>query len=88
MKKQFILFFIVFACTALAAAPLNLVVFSYNRPLQLYAFLESFQRLAKGCQRISVVFKADSPEFKQGYKIVKEQFPNVEFLKAIEQKKV
>lgn len=72
---------------SIEAASLNLVVFSYNRPLQLYAFLESFYLNTKGCQRVSVIYKADTPEFKSGYELVKQQFQQVEFLKQSKKKK-
>lgn len=80
MQAVIALYF-VFFLNVLDAASLNLVVFSYNRPLQLYAFLESFTLNTQGCEKISVVYKSSSPEFEEGYNLVKQDFPHVEFLK-------
>ncbi|MBS0586159.1 MAG: glycosyltransferase family 2 protein [Verrucomicrobia bacterium] len=57
----------------------DLVVFSYNRPMQLYAFLESVEKRVKGLSQTSVIFRADE-HFESGYKIVQEAFPYVRFV--------
>lgn len=62
-----------------STASINLVVFSYNRPLQLYAFLESFEYNVRGCARISVIYKTTSQDFDRGYKRVKQRFRDVKY---------
>lgn len=57
----------------------DLVVFSYNRPMQLYAFLESFKKHVTGYGNVAVVFRSDS-EFDSGYDIVKRDFLDVLFI--------
>lgn len=79
LKNIFLLSFIV-CISSLYSASLNLVVFSFDRPLQLYAFLESFHVFTRGSQRITVIYKASSEAFDRGYEIVKQVFPDVEFL--------
>lgn len=56
----------------------DLIVFSYNRPMQLFALLESLEQLATNIHRIAIVCRMDS-YYEEGYKIVKEQFPGVHF---------
>ncbi len=82
MKQLKLLSLVLAFLTAMSAqgASLNLVVFSFDRPLQLYAFLESFEQNTRGCERISVVYRTSSTEFDTGYAVVKQQFPQVEYL--------
>jgi len=79
MKKK-LLFLILFVIAQINAS-INLVVFSYNRPLQLYAFLESFVQNVQGCDRISVVYRASNEAYSQAYEVVKTDFPFVDFYK-------
>ena len=62
----------------------DLLVFSYNRPLQLYCFLESLFHYAKNLGTVSVLMRADQ-KYVEGYEQVKKSFPSVTF---IEQSKV
>ncbi len=56
----------------------DLLVFSYNRPLQLYALLESLEKLATGVRKIGVIYRED-PEYASGYKMVKNRFSEIHF---------
>ncbi len=58
----------------------DLIVFSYNRPLQLYAFLESAQKHMIGNYQIKVVYRANGEPYDQGYQEVKVAFPTAEFI--------
>ena len=62
----------------------DLAVFSYNRPLQLYAFLESCEKYTKNLHRIFVIYRSGNDHYEQGYHQVKEAFPNVTYLKQSE----
>ncbi len=63
------------------AATADLVVFSFDRPLQLYAFLESAQKYAKGIGQTTVVFRASQKgHYEYGYQVVADAFPQVKFL--------
>lgn len=79
ISKNLSVFLLLFIAVFNYAASINLVVFSYNRPLQLYAFLESFEHNVHGCSRISVIYKTSSQDFDHGYGLVKQQFPSVEY---------
>ncbi|HJZ23054.1 MAG TPA: glycosyltransferase family A protein, partial [Candidatus Babeliales bacterium] len=52
----------------------SLIIFSYNRPLQLYALLESIQKYMKGLESIAVLYRADSDRFAAAYDKVKSTF--------------
>ncbi|MCL4361740.1 hypothetical protein M1446_05295 [Candidatus Dependentiae bacterium] len=56
----------------------SLIVFSYNRPLQLYSFLESVKCYVNCLDSICVIYRAD-PDYKSAYKQVANVFPSVEF---------
>jgi len=58
----------------------DLVVFSFDRPLQLYAFLESVERYISGVETISVIYRTSSKEMKKAYKKVKKRFSSVVFI--------
>ncbi|NGX38560.1 MAG: hypothetical protein K1000chlam2_01734, partial [Chlamydiae bacterium] len=62
----------------------DLVIFSEDRPLQLYALLESIQSYVSGVNRISVIYKTSSPEFESGYLELKLTLPKVQFLTPTE----
>ena len=59
----------------------DLLVFSYNRPLQLYAFLESSEKYLENLHRMFVIYRAGNDHYEKGYKKVKEAFPNVIYMK-------
>ncbi|MCB1109841.1 MAG: hypothetical protein KDK64_02580 [Chlamydiia bacterium] len=59
----------------------DLVVFSSNRPLQLYAFLESSARHVKDLHRQFVIYKAGNDHYEKGYQKVREDFPHVIYLR-------
>lgn len=57
----------------------DLIVFSYNRPMQLYAFLESLDKNTSYLRKIACVLRADPP-YEAGYSIVQNAFPRVHFI--------
>jgi hypothetical protein len=65
----------------LSFAGVDCVIFSYDRPLQLYACLESIERHCKGIDRLSVLYRCSNERFNAGYNTVQERFPKVRFLK-------
>ncbi len=56
----------------------DLVVFSYNRPLQLYAFLESLYKFTSGLGDVTVIYRTDD-EYSCGYDELQQEFHNVHF---------
>ncbi|KKP36085.1 MAG: hypothetical protein UR26_C0001G0129 [candidate division TM6 bacterium GW2011_GWF2_32_72] len=59
----------------------DLIVFSYDRPIQLYAFLESVEKYVLGLNNIYIIYRSSDLEFDQGYDCVKHDFSNVIFCK-------
>lgn len=58
----------------------DILVFSFDRPLQLYACLESIQRYITGFENLAVLYRASTSEFASGYQQVKDAFPAVQFV--------
>lgn len=59
----------------------DLVVFSYNRPLQLYAFLESMQHYIKGIAHTFIIYRTSNATFDSAYESVAKDFPFAHFIK-------
>ncbi|MDE3045307.1 MAG: glycosyltransferase family 2 protein [Verrucomicrobiota bacterium] len=58
----------------------DLMVFSYDRPLQLYATLESADRLITGLEKTTVLYRASDDRFRTAYAEVQQAFPQVAFI--------
>jgi hypothetical protein len=59
----------------------DLVVFSFDRPLQLYAFLESVEKNVKGLNQTSVIYRSSNQDYEVGYEKVQQRFSQVQFLR-------
>lgn len=59
----------------------DLLIFSYNRPLQLYAFLESTKKHLEALHRQYVIYRAGNYHYEKGYGKVKKAFPNVIYIR-------
>lgn len=59
----------------------DLLVFSCDRPLQLYAHLESINRYLTNLNSISVIYRAGNSEFHQAYETIRTLFPHIRFIK-------
>ena len=82
MKYRLILPLLVFfAFTYSSAEKVDLVIYSCNRPLQVYALLESIDEFVIGAGEISIIYRADNNAFTLGYKKVEKDFPNMTFFK-------
>lgn len=57
----------------------DLIIFSFDRPLQLYALLESVEKYMTGLGSIQVIYRASADNFEQGYQKVKADFPIISF---------
>jgi hypothetical protein len=60
--------------------PANLVVFSYNRPLQLYSFLESAEKNISGTDKCFILYRSDKA-YANAYKEIESNFPSTIFIK-------
>ena len=58
----------------------DLIIFSYNRPLQLFALLESVEKRAQNYNQIHVIYRTSSAEYEKGYQKVFDRFPNAHSL--------
>ena len=59
----------------------NVVVFSYNRPLQLELFLRSLHEYVTGIASIHVIYRADTEKYNDGYDILKSEYPAITFIR-------
>lgn len=57
------------------------VVFSYDRPLQLFAYLESAELYLSNLNETHVIYRTSSDAYEKGYQIVAQRFPRVIFHK-------
>jgi glycosyltransferase involved in cell wall biosynthesis len=58
----------------------DLVIFSYDRPLQLYACLESIQRYMTGLGKITVIYRTSDKSYAQGYLELQGKFKHINFV--------
>ncbi len=63
------------------AMPADLIIFSYDRPLQLYALLESAHRYLTHVANFSVIYRTSSSDYDTSYLDVIQAFPGVNFIK-------
>ncbi|MGE4168418.1 MAG: hypothetical protein AB7E68_02630 [Candidatus Babeliales bacterium] len=59
----------------------DLIIFSFNRPLQLYALLESVERYIDGIASIQIIYRPGNKDMRKAYKKVKKRFSSVIFIK-------
>ncbi len=81
MKK--ISFFFVFLISQLLADAVDVVVFSCDRPMQLYAFLESLFHYASHIRETRVIYRCRSLEYENAYAKVFSAFPEVKPVKQV-----
>lgn len=81
MKYILLIFSFVISSFSVCAQKADLIVFSFDRPLQLYALLESVNIYFKGVETITVIYRTSSDEFDYAYRCIHDSFPSVKFLK-------
>lgn len=59
----------------------DFVIFSYDRPLQLYALLESTHAYIKAINQTHVIYRVSNDQYMKGYQEVIDTFPHVIFHK-------
>jgi hypothetical protein len=72
---------ILFFVAQISAARVNLIVYSFDRPLLLESFLGSYEKNVSGCDRVTVIYRASGNDIEQAYDTVRLSFPDIEFLK-------
>lgn len=70
-------------CEEKAVLGSDLVIYSKDRPLQLYAFLESVKKNAKGLGHLTVFYQSKDENFTKAYEEIKTAFPLYEFVKVL-----
>lgn len=73
-------FFLFFLFMNQAFCSTDLVIFSYDRPMQLYALLESVEQNVQGIDRQVVIYRTSQKAYEKAYKTVRKRFFRVEFL--------
>ncbi|MDN3504660.1 MAG: glycosyltransferase family 2 protein [Rhabdochlamydiaceae bacterium] len=59
----------------------DIIAFSWNRPLQVYAMLESLYEKGKNFGQVFVIYRSSNSEFDKGYNEVMKKFPRVQFVR-------
>jgi hypothetical protein len=59
----------------------DLIIFSFDRPMQLYALLESSEHYLTGIENTFVIYRSSNERFAKSYLSVKERFPGITYLK-------
>ena len=67
-----IILFFFFTCFVFSSV--DLVVFSYDRPLQLFAFLESTNQFVSGLGEISIIYRYSDENYEKAYQKVFDYF--------------
>jgi glycosyltransferase involved in cell wall biosynthesis len=62
----------------------DVVIFSLDRSMQLYACLESIEQNITGVDKIFVIYKCTLEKFQKSYEELKRRFPNVVFIRQPE----
>jgi len=79
IKKLFFLTLLLWL--SIHAKKADLVAFSYNRPLQLYALLESLDHYVTGLEEVHVIYRTSDAAYEKAYQEVIKAFPFVIFHK-------
>lgn len=66
---------------AIAYKQTDLIVFSYDRPLQLCSYLVSLQKHLDNLNQTFVIYRTSTSSFHDAYEMVKKLFPEVQFYK-------
>ncbi len=59
----------------------DLIIFSFDRPLQLYAFLESVNTYVTGLGSITIILRTSNSDFFRGYRKLMEDFSGIKWLR-------
>ncbi|MFC1841587.1 hypothetical protein ACFLYA_00780 [Candidatus Dependentiae bacterium] len=79
-KFTFLLFFITLSAIKANQYKADCIIFSYDRPLQLQALLESMETYVTGLGRVDIIFRTSSSDFSLAYQEVKATFPHAHFI--------
>ena len=72
--KNMVLLFLISWLPLMAERPVDLVIFSYDRPMQLYALLESCEQNIAGINEMHLIYRTSNANFDAGYEKVFQRF--------------
>ncbi|MFI5333339.1 MAG: hypothetical protein ACHQVS_04545 [Candidatus Babeliales bacterium] len=78
--KQLLYSVLLLVIPAYSDNKVDVVIFSYDRPLQLELLLTSMERFVVGTGEISVVYRASAPAYKKAYKQLQKAYPSIHFV--------
>lgn len=78
--KHLIISVLLFVCLPAHAAVVDVVFFSYDRPLQLELALRSFNRFVTGAGNVAVIYRASAEPYQKAYEQLQQTFPGVQFV--------
>ncbi len=81
--NNYLIVFLLTCCTnaySASSKKTDLIVYSYDRPMQLYAFLESVERYVKGIKDTFAIVRTSDADYQKAYQVVKERFSHVQFI--------
>ncbi len=55
------------------------IIFSMDRPMQLWACLESSEKYVTGIHKVHVLYRSSSKAYEEAYRVVRARFPKVHF---------
>jgi len=59
----------------------DLIIFSFHRPMQLYALLETVFKYFSKLNKIYVLYRTDTQEYEAAYQEIQATFPRIQFVK-------
>lgn len=59
----------------------DLIIFSFNRPMQVYALLESIHSYVTNLNQIYIIYRTSNQEYDNAYNEIKSIYPNIHYLK-------
>lgn len=85
MKKNIFFIFLLLPTTLLLNAmterkSADLIIFSFDRPLQLYALLESLQKYATDINSTTIIYRTSNERYEQAFNAVAFAFPEIQLL--------
>jgi hypothetical protein len=81
LRFKLLILFLIYNFLLLNIQAADLIVFSYNRPMQLYALLESCELYLTGTASTTVIYRVSGLDYQAGYELVQARFKNVNFVK-------
>ncbi|HJM69098.1 MAG TPA: hypothetical protein QGF02_04075 [Candidatus Babeliales bacterium] len=76
---RFLFYIMLLSPLFVGAKQVDMVIYSFDRPMQLASLLRSMETYMTGLGQVSVVYRSSDAHFEQGYEKVKENFSSAVF---------